>query len=177
MYKTEKYVTGMTPDQEKPKPFVEVFTDGACSGNPGTGGYGVILRTRGQEKEISGCEPMSTNNRMELTAIIKGLEALKRPCRVRVLTDSNYAVKGMTQWLPKWLQTEWKNSQKKTVSNKDLWERLAELSRLHEIQWQWVRGHNAHSENERCDRLARGAIEQCKKHSRTHTALETNEKD
>ena len=99
---------------------------------------------------------------MELTAIIKRLEALKRPCRVLVLTDSDYAVRGMTQWLPKWLKTQWKNSQKKTVLNKDLWERLVELSRLHEVQWQWIRGHNAHAENERCDRLARRAIEQCK---------------
>jgi len=162
MHKSEKHASERFAAQGTPKPFVELFTDGACSGNPGTGGYGIILRTRGQEKEISGCEPMTTNNRMELTAIIKGLEALKRPCRVLVVTDSNYAVKGMTQWLPRWLKTEWKNSQKKAVLNKDLWERLVELSRLHEIQWQWIKGHNAHNENERCDRLARCAIEQCK---------------
>lgn len=164
MHKSEKYGAERISARGKIKPFVEVFTDGACSGNPGTGGYGVILRTRGQEKEISGYEPMSTNNRMELTAIIKGLEALKKPCRVLVVTDSNYAVKGMTQWLPKWLKTKWKNSQKKTVLNKDLWERLVELSRLHEIQWQWIKGHNAHNENERCDILARRAIEECKDH-------------
>lgn len=153
--------TGRNVIEEATKPFVEIFTDGACSGNPGRGGYAVILRSEGKEKELSGCAPETTNNRMELTAVIKGLEALKRPCRVHVMTDSNYVVQGMTKWLPKWERSQWKNSQKRTVLNKDLWKRLLELSGIHEIEWQWVRGHNEHHENERCDRLARAAIREC----------------
>lgn len=144
------------------KPFVEVFADGACSGNPGVGGYGAILRSGGREKELSGSESLTTNNRMELTAVIKALEALKRPCRVKVVTDSNYIVQGMNLWILAWLQNNWKNSQKQQVANRDLWEKLWELSRFHEISWNWVKGHNAHAENERCDMLAKGAIKKCK---------------
>ena len=145
------------------KTFVEIFTDGACSGNPGMGGYGVILRFREREKELSGCDPMTTNNRMELTAAIKGLEALKKPCRVKLVTDSNYVVQGMTSWIFHWVKKNWKNSQKQQVLNRDLWERLFDLSKLHDIQWIWVKGHNEHPENERCDELARLAIKRCKK--------------
>jgi len=146
------------------KPFVEIFTDGACSGNPGAGGYGVILRSGEREKEFSGCDPMTTNNRMELTAAVKGLEALKKPCRVALVTDSNYVVQGMKSWIFQWMKNSWKNSQKQQVLNRDLWEKLFELSGPHEIQWIWVRGHNEHTENERCDKLARAAIKKCKKH-------------
>jgi ribonuclease HI len=145
------------------KPFVEIFTDGACSGNPGVGGYGVILRSGTREKELSGCNPMTTNNRMELTAVIKALEALKKPCRVRVVTDSNYVVQGITAWVFRWLKNNWKNSQKQNVINQDLWERLLNRSNLHDIKWEWIKGHSDHPENERCDKLARLAIKRCKK--------------
>ena len=147
--------------KEKEKPYVEIFTDGACSGNPGAGGYGAILRSGEREKELSGFEPMTTNNRMELTAVIKALEALKQPCRVRLVTDSNYVVQGMTSWIFQWMRNNWKNSQRQQVINRDLWEKLLVLSHIHDIQWEWVRGHTEHPENERCDKLARHAI---KKH-------------
>jgi ribonuclease HI len=142
---------------------VHIFTDGACSGNPGPGGYGAILKYGGTTKEISGCDPHTTNNRMELTAVIQALRLLKRPCRVKIVTDSNYVVKGMTEWMPGWLKRNWMNSQKKPVSNQDLWQRLRELSQRHQIQWQWIKGHGGHPENERCDQLARKAAETCKK--------------
>lgn len=145
------------------KPFVEIYSDGACSGNPGVGGYGAILRTSGKEKEISGCEEFTTNNRMELLAAISALEALKKQCRVRLTTDSNYVVKGITEWIDGWIKKNWKNSQNKEVLNRDLWERLLKVARNHEIEWNWIKGHNGHSENERCDRLARDAIKECKK--------------
>jgi ribonuclease HI len=145
------------------KPFIEIFADGACSGNPGVGGYGVILRSDTREKELSGCDPMTTNNRMELTAVIKALEALKKPCRVKVFTDSNYVVQGITTWVFTWLKNNWKNSQKKNVINRDLWERLLSLSHLHDITWEWIKGHNKHIENKRCDSLAKAAIKKCKK--------------
>ncbi len=138
---------------------VEIFTDGACSGNPGPGGWGTILRFGGHEKELSGYDPETTNNRMELTGAIAGLEALTRPCRVRLTTDSEYVKKGMTEWLTGWVRRGWKNAQKKPVANRDLWERLLELSEKHHIEWHWVRGHDGHAENERCDSLARAAIE------------------
>ena len=138
---------------------VEIFTDGACSGNPGPGGWGTILRFGGHEKELSGYDPETTNNRMELTGAIAGLEALTRPCRVRLTTDSEYVKKGMTEWLAGWVRRGWMNAQKKPVANRDLWERLLELSEKHHIEWHWVRGHDGHAENERCDSLARAAIE------------------
>ena len=154
------------------KPFVEIFADGACSGNPGAGGYGVILRSGDREKELSGCEPMTTNNRMELTAVIKALEALKKQCHVTVVTDSNYVVQGMTSWITQWRKNNWKNSQKQQVMNKDLWLKLSDLSTFHTIQWKWVRGHDGHAENERCDTLARHAIKKCRKMSDpSHSAL------
>lgn len=145
------------------KPSVEIFTDGACSGNPGVGGYGVVLKFNGKEKEISGCNPLTTNNRMELTAVIKALEALKKPCKVRLITDSNYVVQGMALWISRWIKNNWKNAQKKDVVNRDLWERLHHLSRIHEIEWKWTKAHSGYAENERCDRLARFEIEKCKK--------------
>ncbi len=148
---------------KKETPFVEIFTDGACSGNPGVGGFGAILRHNHRETEISGCEVMTTNNRMELTAVIRALEKLKRPCRVRISTDSDYVVRGMTSWIFQWLKTGWKNSKKHEVLNRDLWERLLDISGIHSIEWQWIRGHNAHTENERCDALAKRAISECKK--------------
>lgn len=149
--------------KETEKPFVEIFTDGACSGNPGVGGYGAILRFGEREKEISGCDSATTNNRMELTAVIKALEALKRPCSVKLITDSNYVVRGMTSWIFRWIKNNWKNSQKQQVLNKELWEILFDLSKLHNIQWIWIRGHDGHAENERCDKLARLAIKKCGK--------------
>lgn len=145
-------------DSASAEKIVEIYTDGACSGNPGPGGWGTLLRWEGQEKELSGYEPETTNNRMELTAVIEGLAALKRPCRVRLTTDSEYVKKGMTEWIDGWVRRGWKNSQKKDVANRDLWERLLELSRRHRVEWCWVRGHAGHPENERCDELARAAI-------------------
>ena len=141
---------------------VEIFTDGACSGNPGPGGYGAILKYRLKVKEISGCELETTNNRMEMTAIIEALRQLKRPCNIKVITDSNYVVKGMTEWLPGWVRRNWLNSQKKPVLNRDLWEELMKLNQAHQIQWIWVKGHHGHPENERCDQLARDAIKGCR---------------
>jgi|PlaIllAssembly_1097288.scaffolds.fasta_scaffold93269_3 ribonuclease HI len=142
----------------QPTPLVEIFGDGACSGNPGPGGWGTILRCGGQEKELSGFEPETTNNRMELTAAIAGLAALKRPCRVRLTTDSEYLKKGMTEWVDGWIRRGWKNAQRQPVANRDLWEQLLELSGRHQVEWHWVRGHDGHVENERCDALARAAI-------------------
>jgi ribonuclease HI len=141
---------------------IEIFADGACSGNPGPGGYAAILRYRGIEKEISGCEKRTTNNRMELTAVIEALRLIKRPSRIRVTTDSEYVVKGMTQWIPQWIRKNWINAAKKPVLNRNLWETLLELSRPHKVEWAWIRGHAGHGDNERCDRLAREAIRQCR---------------
>lgn len=140
-------------------PLVEIFSDGACSGNPGPGGWGTILRCGGYEKELSGYDSETTNNRMELSGAIAGLEALTRPCRVRITTDSEYVKKGMTEWIDGWVKRGWKNTQKKPVANRDLWERLLELAGQHQVEWHWVRGHDGHAENERCDALARAAIE------------------
>lgn len=137
---------------------VELFCDGACSGNPGPGGYGTVLRYKGVEKELSGSAAETTNNRMELTAALEGLRQLTRPCRVTVTTDSQYVVKGMTQWLSGWQRNGWKNSKKEPVLNRDLWEALVEAAKPHQVSWQWVRGHDGHAENERCDSLAREAI-------------------
>lgn len=146
----------------KDKQLVEIFTDGACSGNPGPGGYGALLKYADKIKEISGSEINTTNNRMEMMAIIKALLELKKPCRIKVITDSSYVVKGMTQWIPGWIKRNWLNAQKKPVLNRDLWEILLELSRLHQIEWIWIKGHNGHPENERCDQLARNAIKNCR---------------
>jgi len=139
---------------------IEIFCDGACSGNPGPGGFGAVLRAGKREKELSGGEFNTTNNRMELTAAITALEALSRPCTVSVTTDSQYLVKGMTEWIFSWIKKGWVNSKKDPVVNRDLWERLYALSKTHRIEWKWVRGHSGHSENERCDDLARAAIKE-----------------
>ncbi len=149
--------------KEIEKPFVEIFADGACSGNPGIGGYGVILRSDRKEKELYACDPFTTNNRMELTAVIKAFEALKRPCKVKVVTDSNYVVKSMTSWIFAWLKHNWKNAQKQEVRNRDLWERLLSLIHNHEVEWVWIKGHDGYPENERCDKLAKREIKKCKK--------------
>lgn len=138
---------------------VEIFCDGACSGNPGVGGYGSILRCGGTVNELSGAEGLTTNNRMEMSGAIAALEALKRPCEVVITTDSQYLAKGMTEWISGWVKRGWVNSKREPVVNRDLWERLLELSRMHSIKWVWVRGHNGHVENERCDELARAAID------------------
>ena len=137
---------------------VEIFSDGACSGNPGPGGYGTVLRWGERVRELSGYAPQTTNNRMELMAAIAGLEALKRPCRVRVTTDSQYLFRGITEWIGTWKEKGWKSSRKEEVLNRDLWERLDALCQRHQVAWAWVKGHAGHPENERCDQLARAAI-------------------
>ncbi len=142
---------------------IEIYCDGACSGNPGVGGWGSVLRYGGHEKELSGAAGDTTNNRMEMTAAIMALESLKRPCQVVLTTDSQYLVKGMTEWLAGWIRKGWVNSKKEPVLNRDLWERLKELTAAHAVQWVWVRGHAGHPENERCDELARRAIEEYRK--------------
>jgi ribonuclease HI len=142
---------------------VEIFTDGACSGNPGAGGWGAILRYKDVEKELSGGEDQTTNNRMELMAVIEALSALKRPCNISLYTDSKYVMSGITEWMPNWKQNGWRTTNKKqAVKNVDLWQRLDELTKQHEIRWIWVKGHNGHAENERCDALARGEVAKIK---------------
>lgn len=137
------------------KQTVYIFSDGACSGNPGPGGYGVILRCEGKEKELSGGEPNTTNNRMELSGVIAGLEALKYPCRVFLQTDSRYVVDGIEKgWAKSWQRNNWIKSDKKPALNKDLWEKLLKLLEIHEVKFLWIKGHAGHAENERCDRLA-----------------------
>ena len=138
---------------------VEIFTDGACRGNPGPGGWGVLLQYNGSEKELCGAEPDTTNNRMELTAAIRALEALKQPCRVDLTTDSNYVRLGITQWLANWKRRSWRTADKKPVKNVDLWQRLDELARQHQVEWHWVKGHSGHDGNERADALANLAID------------------
>lgn len=138
---------------------VEIYTDGACRGNPGPGGWAAILRYGDVEKELSGREDHTTNNRMELMAAIRGLEALNRRCRVRLLTDSQYVKKGVTEWLPAWKARNWKTASKSPVKNADLWQRLEAAAANHDVQWNWVRGHSGHEDNERVDVLARQAID------------------
>ncbi|WP_119165198.1 ribonuclease HI [Algihabitans albus] len=137
---------------------VELFTDGACSGNPGPGGWGAILRWNGHERELAGGEAETTNNRMEMLAAIHGLEALKRPSAVVLTTDSQYVMKGITEWLPGWKRRGWKTAAKKPVKNQDLWERLDAALQRHRVEWKWVKGHSGHDENERVDALARAQI-------------------
>ena len=135
--------------------FVELFTDGACSGNPGPGGWGAVLRYNGREKELSGGEKETTNNRMELTAAIMGLAALKEPCEVRLVTDSKYVADGITKgWAESWRKNNWRKADKKPALNPDLWERLLDLVNTHKVTIEWVKGHAGHPENERCDQLA-----------------------
>jgi len=139
---------------------VEAFTDGACRGNPGPGGWGVVLRSGTRERELMGGEPATTNNRMELTAAIRALEALKRPCRVALYTDSTYVRDGITKWLPAWRARGWRTADRKPVKNQDLWTELAALAERHDVEWHWVRGHAGHPENERADALANLGLEQ-----------------
>lgn len=139
---------------------VEMFTDGACRGNPGVGGWGVLLRYGGVEKSLCGGEAMTTNNRMELTAAIKGLEALTKSCSVRITTDSKYVLTGITEWVTNWKQKNWKTASRKPVLNVELWKRLDELVALHQIEWQWVKGHSGHPENEIADQLANRGIDE-----------------
>ena len=141
---------------------VEIFTDGACSGNPGPGGWGALLRYGGREKTLSGAEANTTNNRMELMAAIRALESLKRPCQVTLFTDSVYVQKGISEWLKNWKRRGWKTADKKPVKNADLWRRLDAATEGHDIRWRWVRGHSGHPENERVDALAREAIQKLK---------------
>lgn len=144
---------------EKQKNIVEAFIDGACRGNPGPGGWGVLLRYKGKEKRLKGGEFNTTNNRMELTAAINALLALKQSSTIVIVTDSKYVHDGVLKWLENWKKKDWKNSHKKLVKNKELWEKLDELIQLHDVTWQWVRGHSGHAENEEADRLANEALD------------------
>ena len=143
---------------------VEIFTDGACRGNPGPGGWAALLRYRDSSKAVSGAEPDTTNNRMELMAAIEGLERLTRPCRVVLSTDSEYLRRGITEWVSRWRRNGWRTSQKKAVKNRDLWQRLEAAAEPHQIDWRWVKGHSGHPENEEVDRLANEAIDALKRY-------------
>ena len=138
----------------------EIYTDGACRGNPGPGGWGVLLRHNGHEKTLYGAEAETTNNRMELMAAIKGLESLTRPCRVRLTTDSQYVMKGIQEWMANWKKRGWKTAATKPVKNVDLWQRLDRATLEHDIEWAWVKGHSGHPENEQADALANQAIDE-----------------
>ena len=142
---------------------VEIFTDGACKGNPGPGGWGVIVRAGAREKELSGGETPTTNNRMELLAAIRGLESLTRPCRVRLYTDSNYVRDGITRWVHAWQRNGWRTADRKPVKNAELWQELIEAAAPHRVEWHWVKGHSGHPENDRADALACAAATQLMK--------------
>ena len=139
---------------------IELFTDGACKGNPGIGGWGALLRFGETEKRLYGGEKETTNNRMELMAVIQGLEALKEPCQVRITTDSKYVLQGMTEWLANWKRRNWQTAAKKPVLNADLWRRLDSVAASHELEWHWVKGHSGHRENEIADQLANRGIDE-----------------
>lgn len=143
-------------------PHIELATDGACKGNPGPGGWGVVLRAGATEKELSGGERLTTNNRMELTAAIEGLRALKRPCQVTLATDSRYVMDGLTKWIRGWQRNGWKTADRKPVKNADLWQALLDAAAPHRIDWRWVKGHAGHPDNERADRLASDAAERAR---------------
>jgi ribonuclease HI len=143
---------------EQPRPRVEIFTDGACKGNPGPGGWGAILRFGAQEKQLNGAEPHTTNNRMELQAAISALTALTRPCSVDLTTDSVYVRDGISKWVHGWQRNGWKTADKKPVKNDDLWQALLAAAKPHDVRWHWVKGHAGHPENERADALANAAI-------------------
>ncbi|NJN69692.1 MAG: ribonuclease HI [Nitrospira sp.] len=145
---------------------VEIYTDGACSGNPGPGGWGVLLRIGDAETELCGGEPATTNNRMELLAVIEALQSLTEPTTARVYTDSQYVQKGISEWIHGWKQRGWKTAGKEPVKNEDLWRRLDALASGHQLEWHWVRGHNGHTENERADALARSGLEQARRGKR-----------
>ncbi len=138
---------------------VEIFTDGACKGNPGPGGWGALLRLGAHEKELSGADPATTNNRMELTAAIRGLQALIEPCEVTLYSDSKYVLDGMTKWIAGWQKRGWINASKKPVRNADLWHELIAAAAMHNVDWRWVKGHSGHPENDRVDRLASDAAD------------------
>ncbi|HCB76016.1 MAG TPA: ribonuclease HI [Sphingomonas bacterium] len=138
-------------------PHVEIATDGACKGNPGPGGWGALIRHGAREKELSGGEPLTTNNRMELMAAIQGLNALKKPCRVTLSTDSRYVMDGLTKWVKGWLKNGWKTADKKPVKNAELWQALIAAAEPHRVEWKWVKGHAGHPDNERADKLASDA--------------------
>ena len=142
----------------KPTPIVDIYTDGACKGNPGRGGWGALLSYGGQEKELFGGEEHSTNNRMELTAVIRALQTLKRPCQVRVYTDSKYVQKGISEWILNWKRRGWRTSGNEPVKNADLWQQLDQLAAQHQIEWLWVKGHAGHDGNERADALANQGV-------------------
>ena len=138
---------------------VTLYTDGACSGNPGLGGWGAVLSYKGIEKEISGAQEATTNNRMELTAVLQALQLLKEPCEINLYTDSQYVMKGAEEWMTGWVKNGWRTADKKPVKNSDLWQELYRFSKKHTLHWHWVKVHAGHPENERCDLLARTAIE------------------
>ena len=152
-----------SPKNPKNKRTVEVFTDGACKGNPGPGGWGALLRYGNTEKELYGYQAESTNNQMELMAAIRGLEALTRPSKVVLTTDSQYVRQGITKWIHNWKKNNWKTAQKKEVKNKELWQQLDAAAEKHDLQWNWVKGHSGHVENERVDELANKAIDENRK--------------
>lgn len=139
---------------------VEIFTDGACKGNPGPGGWGAVMRFKGKERQLYGGEPETTNNRMELMAVISALEALTRPSSVRVTTDSKYVQNGITAWISNWKRNGWKTAARKPVKNSDLWLRLDQLVAAHDVRWSWVKGHSGHPENELADQLANKGVEE-----------------
>lgn len=139
---------------------VEIYTDGACRGNPGPGGWGALLIYNGKERELHGGEPATTNNRMELLAAIRALETLREPCRVQLYTDSDYLRRGISEWLPAWKRRGWRTSSRKPVKNVDLWQRLDALAQAHRVEWHWVRGHSGHPQNERADGLANLGIDE-----------------
>ena len=145
---------------------VVIYTDGACSGNPGPGGWGVVMRWQGTEKEMYGAEPLTTNNRMELLAAIRGLEALNKPCRVQLHTDSIYVRDGITRWIHKWRQNGWRTSDRKPVKNAELWQELVDACAPHRIEWHWVKGHSGHPENDRVDALACAEADDQRRHHR-----------
>jgi ribonuclease HI len=142
---------------------VEIFTDGACKGNPGPGGWGAVIRSGANEKEISGGEPQTTNNRMEMMAAVEALNALKRPCRVILSTDSKYVMDGITKWVFGWQKNGWKTADRKPVKNAEIWQALVAATARHKVEWKWVKGHAGHPENERADQLASAAAEQFRK--------------
>ena len=139
---------------------VELYTDGACRGNPGPGGWGVLMRFNGHEKELFGGDAATTNNRMELMAAIQALETLSRPCKIHLYTDSKYVMQGITEWINQWKARGWKTAAKKPVKNVDLWQRLDKARERHTIEWHWVKGHSGHDENERADQLANRGIDE-----------------
>jgi ribonuclease HI len=151
-----------SPNKSAGNSLVEIFTDGACSGNPGPGGWGAILRYGGVDKELNGGEPATTNNRMEMMAAIMAIEAVKRPCEIHLHTDSEYLRQGITTWIHSWKARGWKTADKKPVKNVDLWQRLERAIETHDVHWHWVKGHSGHVENERADELARLAIRHMK---------------